>query len=145
MRLSVLGRRDRLPPELTAAIEATEAATRNERLLNLRLVIDYSGREAILRAVRELSSAASPSQQEFSRLLAEVNHLEGPSRDVDLLIRTGGEQRLSDFLLWESAHAELIFTKRLWPDYDAADLEAAVKEFHSRERRFGRLPQPVAV
>jgi undecaprenyl diphosphate synthase len=73
-----------------------------------------------------------------------VDHWTGPYRDVDLLIRTGGEQRLSDFLLWECAYAELYFTDRRWPDFSPADLEEAVHEFHSRERRFGAVPEAAA-
>ena len=68
----------------------------------------------------------------------------GDAPDVDLLIRTGGEQRLSDFLLWECAYAELLFTKRMWPDFGRADLEDAVSEYYSRERRFGRVPEAAA-
>jgi undecaprenyl diphosphate synthase len=145
VRLSVIGRRDRLPLDLAAAIEATEAATRNGRALWLRLAIDYSGRAAILRAASRGNAA---SQEEFARLLAEVgqaNGAEAAASDVDLLIRTGGEQRLSDFLLWEIAYAELVFTKRLWPDFKPPDLEAALADFQSRERRFGRLPATAAV
>ena len=76
--------------------------------------------------------------------MCEVDHWDGECRDVDLLIRTGGEQRLSDFLLWECAYAELYFTERRWPDFSPADLQAAVKEFHSRERRFGTVPEAAA-
>jgi len=82
------------------------------------------------------------SRESFARVLHEAQH--GAAPDVDLLIRTGGEQRLSDFLLWESAYAELFFTRRMWPDFDAADLAAAVAEFHARERRFGRVPDAAA-
>jgi undecaprenyl diphosphate synthase len=148
VRLSVVGRRDRLPRDLAAAIQAAEAATRNGRALWLRLAIDYSGRAAILRAASRWNARRPASQEEFARLLAEVgqaNGVEAPASEVDLLIRTGGEQRLSDFLLWELAYAELVFTKRLWPDFKPADLEAALQDFHSRERRFGRLPAAAAV
>ena len=115
VRISVIGRRDRLPTPLCAAIAATEAATAGGRRLHLRLAVDYSGRQAIERGAI------------------------GP--DVDLLIRTGGEQRLSDFLLWESAYAELHFTKVMWPDFQREDLMRAMMEFRSRQRRFGALPQ----
>jgi undecaprenyl diphosphate synthase len=71
-------------------------------------------------------------------------HAGGPTRDLDMLIRTGGEQRLSDFMLWEAAYAELVFTDRMWPDFDAADLARAVADFHSRNRRFGALPEQAA-
>jgi len=146
VRASVIGRRDRLPADLLGAIAGAEAATSRGRTLYLRIAIDYSGREAIVRAAGRLKGAAGVSPGEFTRALAEVTHESAKcaAGDVDLLIRTGGEQRLSDFLLWEVAYAEMVFTKRLWPDFEAEDLELAVQEFHLRERRFGRLPQAVA-
>ncbi len=146
VRASVIGRRDRLPADLLLAIAEAEETTRAGRALHLRLAIDYSGRDALVQAASRLSSSPAASREEFARALAEVTHqdplLDNP--DVDLLIRTGGEQRLSDFLLWEIAYAEMVFTERLWPDFEPEDLEMAVREFHSRERRFGRLPQAVA-
>ena len=118
VRLEVVGRRDRLPAPLVAAIAAAEHATAGCTRLHLRLAVDYSARAAI-RAGRTLP-------------------------DVDLLIRTGGEQRLSDFLLWECAYAELYFSDTMWPDFTAAELTAAVREFRSRQRRFGGLPEAAA-
>ena len=145
IRASVIGRRDRLEPPLVAAIEAAEAATQGGGRLHLRLAIDYSARDAIFCAARSLAhrEAATPSQ--FTRLLAEVTHDGTPVPDLDLLIRTGGEQRLSDFMLWECAYAELVFTDRMWPDFEAADLEAALRDFRSRHRRFGRVPQAAVI
>jgi undecaprenyl diphosphate synthase len=131
VRVSVIGRRDRLPAMVLPAIESVEAATQAGTKLHLRLAVDYSSRDAILRAARKLKAHAS--RDDFSALLG------GP--DVDLLIRTGGEHRLSDFLLWEAAYAELVFTPVMWPDFQASDLAAAVAEFHSRERRFGAVPK----
>jgi len=139
VRISVIGRRDRLPVSLRAAVGAAEAATRDGQTLHLRLAIDYSGRGAILRAAQRMSQSEAPSPEEFARVIAG----DASVPDVDLVIRTGGEQRLSDCPLWEIAYAELVFTERLWPDFDAADLEAALHEFHARERRFGRIPEPV--
>ncbi len=144
VRIRVIGRRDRLHPSLVAAIEAAERITAGGRALDLRLAVDYSARESILRAACWMLSSLEISQREFSRLLGNVTHAGGPAPDVDLVIRTGGERRLSDFLLWECAYAELVFTSRMWPDFDAADLEAAVQEFSSRDRRFGRLPEAAA-
>ena len=141
VRLSVIGRRDRLSRTLLDAIEAAESATASGHTLDLRIALDYSGRDAIVAAAQRLNGSVAISREEFSRLLGQANHDHGCSPDVDLLIRTGGEQRLSDFLLWESAYAELLFTKKMWPDFDAADLEAAIEEFHSRERRAGRIPE----
>lgn len=141
IRVSVMGRRDRLSPALRAAMGAAAAATARGRAMHLRIALDYSARDAILRAARRLNGTKTLSREVFSRLLAEACHAGSLAPDVDLLIRTGGEQRLSDCVLWESAYAELFFTPRMWPDFDAPDLEAAIAEFCSRERRFGRLPQ----
>ncbi|MBI4543671.1 MAG: di-trans,poly-cis-decaprenylcistransferase [Gemmatimonadetes bacterium] len=144
VRLSVIGRRDRLPASLVAAIEAAESATREGQVLHLRLAVDYSSRDAILVAAQRLNGAP-PTRQAFARVLAQATHAPLPAPDVDLLIRTAGEQRLSDFLLWENAYAELYFTPRLWPDFGASELEVAVREFHRRERRFGAIPEAAAV
>ncbi|HEV2130693.1 MAG TPA: di-trans,poly-cis-decaprenylcistransferase [Longimicrobiaceae bacterium] len=143
IRMSVIGRRDRLAPALLEAIEAAEAATRGGREMHLRIAVDYSARDSIVRAAA-LAEGEDLSREAFRGLLASVNHESPPAGDVDLLIRTGGEQRISDFLLWEIAYAELYFTRRMWPDFDEADLETALREFHSRERRFGRVPEAVA-
>ncbi len=141
VRLSVIGRRDRLPEELIAAIEACEAATARASRLHLRLAIDYSARGAILRAAGSLALASEgePSFDSFRKRLGSACGTD-TAPDVDLLIRTGGEHRLSDFLLWESAYAELYFLPRMWPDFQDTDLAAAVAEFHTRQRRFGALP-----
>lgn len=144
VRIRVIGRRDRIPPSLKAAIEAAEAATSHGRTLELRIAVDYSSRDAILRAACWMLSSLEVSQAEFARRLGEVTHAGRATADVDLLIRTGGEHRLSDFLLWECAYAELVFTSKMWPEFEAADLEAAIGEFALRERRFGKLPQTVA-
>ena len=130
VRLSVIGRRDRLPRPLVAAIEASEAATSAGTRLRLRLAIDYSARGAILRRLGNGSGNAADAADTLP--------------DVDLLIRTGGEHRLSDFLLWESAYAELHFLPCMWPDFQESDLAAAVAEFHTRQRRFGGLPSDPA-
>ena len=116
--LRVVGRRDRLAGPLVEAIAVAEERTRAGTKLELRLAVDYSARHAI----------------ETGNLLP----------DVDLLIRTGGEQRLSDFLLWECAYAELYFTTTMWPDFGAADLAAAVNWFHARDRRFGGISEAAA-
>lgn len=144
VRMKIIGRRDRIPVELQRAICNAETATREGRTLDLRIAVDYSSRDAILRAARrmkpESERAVESDREAFAKLLAHVDHGIGESRDVDLLIRTGGEQRLSDFLLWECAYAELYFTRRMWPEFSPADLAAAVEEFRSRERRFGAVP-----
>jgi undecaprenyl diphosphate synthase len=144
VRLTIVGRRDRLPPALRVAVERAEAITADGRALRLRLAVDYSAREAILRAAKVLNSerrsTSIVTREEFACLLGRALHDGEPAHDVDLLIRTGGEQRVSDFLLWESAYAELYFTRRMWPDFTADDLASAVAEFHGRERRFGCVP-----
>ena len=137
-RLSVIGRRDRLPARLVTAIEAAERSTRGGRRLHLRIAVDYSAREAIAATAARLSSRPA-SLAGFARQLNRTVHSVPAAPDVDLLIRTSGEQRLSDFLLWECAYAELYFTPRLWPEFDADDLAAAVAEFRRRERRYGRV------
>ena len=142
VRLSVIGRRDRIPATLRQAIADAEAATARGKRLHLRLAIDYSAREAIYQAACRFYKATQLSTETFSDVLAEV--LRGGSTEVDLLIRTGGEQRLSDFLLWECAFAEFVFLQKRWPDFLPADMEAAVKEFHRREKTRGGLPKEAA-
>ena len=142
VRLSIIGRRDRLPTTLRQAIADSEAATARGTRMHLRLAVDYSAREAIYNAACRFYKVTELSSESFSNVLAEV--LRGGSTEVDLLIRTGGEQRLSDFLLWECAFAELVFTQKRWPDFAAADLEEAVLEFGKRERTRGALPDAIA-
>ena len=140
IRISVIGRRDRLSATLLRAIEAAEAQTAHGRELHLRIAVDYSARDSILSAARLAKTSAGTTRDEFAWLLGKAIHAPEPAPDVDLLIRTGGEQRLSDFLLWECAYAELCFTRRMWPEFGAADLEEAVRDFEARERRFGAVP-----
>jgi len=141
-RLSVLGRRDRLPAGLLAAVEAAERATAGGSGLHLRVAVDYSGRDSILAAAAALPEGLS-TREAFSRRLGPTHGELVP--DVDLFLRPGGERRLSDFLLWESAYAELVFLDRLWPDVGPDDLAAAIADFRSRERRFGAVPGPAPV
>jgi len=142
LRVSVIGRRDRLRPSLLDAIEKTETATANGRTLHLRLAVDYSGRDAILAAAARQLARGPLDRTSFERSLHEAVHSPTEVPELDLVIRTGGEQRLSDFLLWESAYAELYFTDRLWPDFEVSDLEQAVAEFARRQRRFGGVDAP---
>ena len=139
VRLTVIGRRDRLTPRLVRAIERAEQETSGASRLLLRIAVDYSGRQALARAA-VLENGDEPDLARFERTLERACHSVGGIPPVDLLIRTSGEQRLSDFLLWESAYAELVFTPTLWPDFDASDLRAALAELDRRDRRFGRLP-----
>ena len=142
----MIGRRDRLPQLLLREIEKAEFATSEGKCITVRVAVDYSSRDAISRAAVCVDSALERSElqspEQARHLLSQT--LTAESRDVDLLIRTGGEKRLSDFLLWESAYAELLFTDRMWPDFSADDLSAAVEEFGRRQRRFGGLPIAVS-
>jgi undecaprenyl diphosphate synthase len=135
VRLEIIGRRDRLGPELLRAIEAAEVATSAGAELWLRVAVDYSARDAILRAAQCLRSGAV-SRESFGRLIGIVDH-GSPVPELDLLIRTGGERRLSDFLLWEAAYAELYFSPIMWPEFGPDELRAALRDFAARERRFG--------
>jgi len=139
IRLSVIGRRDRLPRALLAAIEACEAVTAEGTRLHLRLAIDYSARGAIVSAAETPSAPGEAGLPAFRTRLGSACGTDS-APDVDLLIRTGGERRLSDFLLFECAYAELCFLPRMWPDFRASDLAEAIAEFHTRQRRFGGLP-----
>jgi undecaprenyl diphosphate synthase len=135
VRLTVIGRRDRLPAGIAAAIAGAAPATAQGEALHLRIAVDYSARDAILHAAAKAAALTSLTREAFSQLVTG----EAALRDVDLIIRTSGEKRLSDFLLWEGAYAELHFTERMWPDFDAADLAEALAAFRRRERRFGGL------
>jgi undecaprenyl diphosphate synthase len=137
VRLEVVGRRDRLPRRVKLAIEQAEAATAWGSRLRLRIAVDYSARDAIARAAASLHGATA-AREAFAEALARACNA-APAPDVDLLIRTGGERRLSDFLLWECAYAELVFLDLLWPDFDGEALADAVAEFARRDRRFGGL------
>ncbi len=139
IRVNIIGRRDRLPQGLVSAIERAESTTISSNRLRLRIAVDYSARDAIVEAAWQFGSATRPSREEFSRALARAAHSPIPSPDVDLLIRTGGEKRLSDFLLWENAYAEILFSNVMWPDFGNAELTDALDEFRRRERRFGAL------
>jgi undecaprenyl diphosphate synthase len=142
IRLSIIGRRDRIPATLRQAIIDSEAATTHGTRLHLRLAIDYSARNAIYNAACRFYKVTELSEESFSSVLSEV--LRGGSTEVDLLIRTGGCQRLSDFLLWECAFAEFVFLSKRWPDFTVDDLQAAVHEFNHRERTRGALPDAIA-
>jgi undecaprenyl diphosphate synthase len=132
VKLQAIGRRDRLSAPLLALLEKVERQTAAGKKLLLRIAIDYSARQSILDAARQLNAI---SEEALSEKL-------GP--DVDVLIRTSGEQRLSDFLLWECAYAEMVFTPRMWPDFSAEDLTSAIEEYHRRERRFGAVAAQTA-
>lgn len=139
VELRVVGRRDRLDPALVHAIERAEELTRGQGRMRLRVAVDYSARDLLAAALSEHAPGTTLDREDLAALLGRVMNDTCPATDVDLLIRTGGEQRLSDFLLWECAYAELLFTPRMWPDFDADDLARAVEDYRSRDRRFGRV------
>jgi undecaprenyl diphosphate synthase len=141
VRLSVIGRRDRMPGSLKRRIAHVEERTSEGTSLHLRIAIDYSARDALLAAAGRVAGGIRPTHEAFERSVSEAIHAPLGTRDVDLLIRTGREQRLSDFMLWESAYAELFFTDVLWPDFSEADLASAVQAFAARDRRYGGLPR----
>jgi undecaprenyl diphosphate synthase len=143
VRLTILGRRDRLPSSLRHTVEQVEALTASGTNMHLRVAVDYSARDAVLRAASALRGE-SVSREAFTELVARVDNDRLPARDVDLVVRTGGEQRLSDFLLWECAYAELKFVSKMWPDFTADDLAEALADFRGRNRRFGLAPEQVA-
>jgi undecaprenyl diphosphate synthase len=135
VRLTLIGRRDRLPRRVTVAAHDAEARTSGGERLHLRLAVDYSARDALAAAAEALRQHPSPVERtSLSRALARV---QGDAPDVDLLVRTSGEQRLSDFMLWECAYAELLFTQVPWPDVDRTEVARWLCDFRSRERRFG--------
>ena len=142
IRISMIGRRDRISPALREVAESAEAATEQGQRLHLRLAVDYSSREMLYRAACRFYKVTDVSRESFEALLGEVTHDE--AREVDLVIRTGGALRLSDYLLWESAYAELYFSNKLWPEFSDEDLRIAIADFHGRLRTYGQVPEQVS-
>jgi undecaprenyl diphosphate synthase len=140
VRLTVFGRRDRFPGDLVTEIERSEAATQWGDTLHLRIAMDYSSRDAILSAAIRAAGQSNITTESFGELVSGGIG----QANVDLLIRTSGERRLSDFMLWECAYAELYFSSHFWPDFGEADLAEALKDFRNRDRRFGSLSDKAA-
>ena len=136
VRTRFLGRRDRLEPWLEAKMRALEDETAQLDTLHLWIAFDYGGRAELVEAARRLlEDGVDPARLDEDAL---AERLYAPEiGDIDLLVRTSGELRLSNFLLWEAAYAELVFTDTLWPDFDVEDLRAAVETYAARQRRFG--------
>jgi undecaprenyl diphosphate synthase len=141
VRINIIGRRDRLDPVLLRSIERAEASTADCNRMHLRIAVDYSAQHSLLQAASRLAPGDAGDTQRFAEHLAAVDHSIRPLSPVDLLIRTGGEKRLSDFLLWECAYAELHFVEEHWPDFDECGLRSAITEFAGRDRRFGGLTE----
>jgi undecaprenyl diphosphate synthase len=139
IRINVIGRRDRLGEALLRAIEQSERLSAAGSRMHLRIVVDYSSHDSIVQAAWRADRSAKLTPEDFHRLLHEVDHSALPAGAVDLLIRTGGERRLSDFMLWEVAYAELHFIDCLWPDFDEQSFRCALDDYAGRQRRFGTL------
>jgi undecaprenyl diphosphate synthase len=139
IRLTVLGRRDRLEPSLVSLIESSERLTSGCTGLQLRIAVDYSAQHSLLEVCSQPWTEGLPDRRAFQARLAAVDHASMPTPEVDLLIRTGGEKRLSDFMLWECAYAELHFTDCLWPDFDDKAFDGALADYARRDRRFGAI------
>jgi undecaprenyl diphosphate synthase len=143
IRIEIIGRRDRLSRQLVETIERSEHATAHCTGMRLRIAVDYSAQQTILETCRRMMQQGRIDRSHFVETLAQVDHSSLATPDVDLLIRTGGEKRLSDFLLWECAYAELHFVENYWPDFDADAFGQALDAFALRQRRFGHIAPPV--
>ncbi len=139
IRINVIGRRDRLSDSLLRSIEQSERLSAGGSSMHLRIAVDYSSHYSILEAARRAPRGVDLDADAFHRLVQEVDHSTHPASEVDLLIRTGSEQRLSDFMLWECAYSELYFTECLWPDFDEQRFRSALDDYAGRQRRFGAL------
>jgi undecaprenyl diphosphate synthase len=136
VRCRFVGRRDRAPHWLLAKMEHLESATADKSKLQLWIAFDYGGRAEIVEAARQLlGSGADPEDVDEAALAARLYEPGMP--DPDLVIRTSGERRISNFLLWQSAYAEYVFTDTLWPDFGPDELRTAIEEYARRRRRFG--------
>jgi undecaprenyl diphosphate synthase len=143
IRINIFGRRDRLSADLLRVIESSEQLTAHGTKMQLRIAVDYSAQHSLLAASRRMALELDEGHSRFAQHLAAVDN--SPSAPaVDLLIRTGGEKRLSDFLLWECAYAELYFVDCCWPDFDEQAFANALQEYSRRERRFGLVAPPLA-
>jgi undecaprenyl diphosphate synthase len=147
IRLRSIGRLDRLPFAVREVLDKLVKETSYRDGMTLTLALSYGGREELVDAAKQLAEQVSEGALEPAQIDEAAVQRLLPSMDVgpvDLLIRTGGEQRVSNFLLWGAAYAELYFSETLWPDYDETDLYAAVAAYQSRERRFGRVRSQIA-
>ena len=141
IRINIIGRRDRLSGALVHAIEQSERLTAACTGMHLRIAVDYSAHYSILEAARRANADPVVDANRFQELLDEVDHSAAPAGAVDLLIRTGAEKRLSDFLLWQCAYAELFFADCMWPDFGESGLRAALDYYAGRQRRFGKVAE----
>jgi len=140
VRLRVIGERSRLPPDIVTLIDNAEALTDGNSGLRLTIALSYGGRAEIARAARAIALAVQAGRlapEDIDEAVFASHLLTTEMPDPDLLIRTSGEQRISNFLLWQTAYTELVFSSTLWPDFGKADLEKALLDYHGRERRYG--------
>ncbi|HVF04053.1 MAG TPA: isoprenyl transferase [Frankiaceae bacterium] len=140
VRVRWAGRRERLWPRVIRRLEEAEELTKRNKVLTLTMCVNYGGRAEIVAAVRQIAAAASEGRLNPERVSEKTlaRYLDEPDMpDVDLFIRTSGEQRVSNFLLWQSAYAELAFVDTLWPDFDRRHLWRAIEEYARRDRRYG--------
>jgi undecaprenyl diphosphate synthase len=146
IRVSAFGRRDRLPESVLKAVAQIETATQNCRRLHLRIALDYGSRHEIVETARALAREAMDGKIQWDQITEDAfaGSISSSISDPDLIIRTAGEQRLSNFLLWQAAYAEFYFCEKCWPDFDESDLDEALADFHSRTRRFGALSRATA-
>jgi undecaprenyl diphosphate synthase len=140
VRVRVIGERSRLAPDIVTLIDNAEALTTDNQGLRLAIALSYGGRAEIALAARAIAEAVAagrlaPGAVDEGVFAGHLLTAEMP--DPDLVIRTSGEQRISNFLLWQTAYSELVFTQTLWPDFGKADLEKALRDYHRRERRYG--------
>jgi undecaprenyl diphosphate synthase len=141
IRINVIGRRDRMGTDLRDLIERSEQVTAHCTGMRLRIAVDYSAQHSLVEVCRRMRPNGDLDRSRFVEQLAEVDHVKFPAPEVDLLIRTGGEKRLSDFMLWECAYAELHFVACMWPDFDERAFEQALQEYARRDRRFGAIDE----
>ncbi len=147
VRVRIIGSRDRVANDIREMIEEAENRTVENKGLNLTFAFDYGGQEEIANAARELARAAKEGRLDPEKITPELfasRLFTGSLPEPDLVVRTGGERRLSNFLLWQSSYAELLFVDTLWPDFGRKDLLSALGEFAQRERRFGAVSDAVA-
>lgn len=143
VRIRIIGDRSRLPADIVDLVERAETVTADNRELNLIVALNYGSHNEILQACRRIAEQVKAGElqpEQIDETLFRRYLLTADIPDPDLLIRTSGEQRLSNFLLWQSAYTELVFVDTLWPDFRRKDLAEAIDEFHRRERRFGATP-----
>lgn len=148
VRVRMIGDRDTLAPDIYSLVDEAETLTAQNRSMNLVIAFNYGARDEIARAMRKVASAVRDGKLAPEAITPEVLTAHLDTRDIpdpDLIIRTSGEQRLSNFLLWQGAYSELIFVPCYWPDFGAEELAAAIKDFGTRERRFGGLARRQAI